>query len=511
MKKYYLFILFLISFNLVSAQLSPQSKKITEKFFKEYEELENITPALKKKKGYTNYKELIEFLNNISTTHPDKISLKYIGESAKGKKIPIMFLSNNSLNQQKLNIWMQGGLHGDEPAGTEAMLYLIHTLLNDSKYTYLLDKIDLAILPMANIDGFLKNNRYAANGLDLNRDHTKLMAIETRLIKDAFVQFNPDVALDFHEYRPYRKDFAQLSTFGICSAYDVMFHNSSNLNIPENIRIMIDTLFTKNAKDELDKINLRHRNYMKSEKISGEIHFSQGTTTARSSSNSFALNNVFASLFEIRGVGIAKTSFKRRVNSGLTLALSYLKTSYNNTDLIKEQIEIANGMSNEIIVKIDKSMYSDKIQVIDIDTNELIELDVMMRDAKKPIVKLKRVRPQGYIIKKEYSLIISKLKNLGIEMSQIQNDTVIDINKYLIKDYNDNFLVYEKMKLQEVKSELVDDVIQFSKGDYIIYMKQRRSNLIAELMEPEAPNSFVSFGLIKTSIDDVLPIFRLKK
>ena len=221
MKKYYLFILFLISFNLVSAQLSPQSKKITEKFFKEYEELENITPALKKKKGYTNYKELIEFLNNISTTHPDKISLKYIGESAKGKKIPIMFLSNNSLNQQKLNIWMQGGLHGDEPAGTEAMLYLIHTLLNDSKYTYLLDKIDLAILPMANIDGFLKNNRYAANGLDLNRDHTKLMAIETRLIKDAFVQFNPDVALDFHEYRPYRKDFAQLSTFGICSAYDL--------------------------------------------------------------------------------------------------------------------------------------------------------------------------------------------------------------------------------------------------------------------------------------------------
>ena len=32
MKKYYLFILFLISFKLVSAQLSPQSKKITEKF-----------------------------------------------------------------------------------------------------------------------------------------------------------------------------------------------------------------------------------------------------------------------------------------------------------------------------------------------------------------------------------------------------------------------------------------------------------------------------------------------
>ena len=168
-------------------------------------------------------------------------------------------------------------------------------------------------------------------------------------------------------------------------------------------------------------------------------------------------------------------------------------------------------MSNEIVVTSVKSIYSDNIEAIEIDTNELIELNVTMRDAKKPIAKLVRLRPQGYIIKKEYSSIISKLKNLGVEMNVIQNDTIIDVNKYLIKDYNDNFIVYEKMKLQEVKSELVDDIIEFSKGDYIIHMKQRRSNLIAELMEPEAPNSFVSFGLIKTSIDDVLPIYRLKK
>ena len=75
MKKYYLFILFLIRFNLFYAKLSPQSKKITEKFFKEYEELENITPALKKKKGYTNYKELLEFLNN---SIEKKINIKKI-------------------------------------------------------------------------------------------------------------------------------------------------------------------------------------------------------------------------------------------------------------------------------------------------------------------------------------------------------------------------------------------------------------------------------------------------
>ena len=42
------------------------------------------------------------------------------------------------------------------PASTESLLYLIHLILEDADYKYLLDKIELAILPMANIDGFLK-------------------------------------------------------------------------------------------------------------------------------------------------------------------------------------------------------------------------------------------------------------------------------------------------------------------------------------------------------------------
>ena len=167
---------------------------------------------------------------------------------------------------------MQGGLHGNEPASTESLLYMLHMLMVNDDFKYLLEKIELAILPMANIDGFLKNDRYAANGLDLNRDHTKLMAPETKASKKEFANFDPHIALDFHEYRPFRKDFAQLSTFGISNPYDVMFLHTGNLNVPENIRKIIDTLFVKNASKELDKLGLMNRHYMKSEKYKGEIH-----------------------------------------------------------------------------------------------------------------------------------------------------------------------------------------------------------------------------------------------
>ena len=41
---------------------------------------------------------------------------------------------------------------------------------------------------MANIDGSIKQNRYASNGLDLNRDQTKLMAIESVSLSNKLLQ-----------------------------------------------------------------------------------------------------------------------------------------------------------------------------------------------------------------------------------------------------------------------------------------------------------------------------------
>ena len=496
----------------VSAQLNQEPKKITKKFFSELNNLENITPALKKKKGFTNYKELLTYIEEKVLKYPEIVSSNFIGESQKGKKIPIIYIKNkNNNDEKKIKVWMQGGLHGNEPASTESLLYLIHLILEDADYKYLLDKIELAILPMANIDGFLKNDRYAANGLDLNRDHTKMMAPETKASKVAFANFDPHIALDFHEYRPFRKDFAQLSSFGIANPYDVMFLHTGNLNVPENLRYIIDTLFVKNAKKSLDKLSLRHRHYMKSEKYKGEIHFSTGSNTARSSSNFYALNNGIATLFEIRGVGIGKTSFKRRINSGLAVGFSFLKTAYDNSLFIFDEIARANTYSNDIVLEHKRSIYTDVVKAIDIESNELIDFETTMHSSKDSHAISKRDRPVAYIIKKNDFGFIEKLKDVGVEYVEIQKDTMIYSGSYRIVDYNDNFKVYEKMKMQSVSTLIEYKDNMFTYGDIFISMNQKRSNLIAELLEPEAPNSYVSFGIIKTSINSQLPIYRIKK
>jgi len=492
------------------AQISPQSKKVTNAFFPDFETLEATTPAFQKKKGFTNYKELITFLTALVDQHPERIVLTYIGESQKGKEIPFVRLTNPNTTP-KIKVWMQGGLHGNEPASTEGMLYLLDKLLNDESYSQLLDEIDLGIIPMANIDGYLKQNRYAANGLDLNRDQTKLMAPETVLIKQAFSAFNPEVGLDFHEYRPYRKDYAQFSNFGITALYDAMFLYSGNLNVPENLRSLTDNLFVKNAEKRLEENNLRHHEYVSTSKYGGEIHFNQGSTNARSSATNIALTNTVSTLFEIRGVGIGRTSFKRRTYITFLMAISYMETAAANSELVKKEIQKAVEHQNQAVVTSTKSIYKDSIQAIDLDSNKVIDLEVTIRDGLQAIPKLIRNRPSAYLIDANQTELIVKLKILGVTVETLDTDQSIEVQTYKVTTFNRDTKKYEKMNLQSVETALSTKTIQFPKGTFKVGMNQRKSNIIIEVLEPEAPNSFVSFGVLKTEMNQTLPIYRITK
>ena len=119
----YLFYTFLFVLP-IYGQFNPQNDEITKKFFPD-SVLDIHTPAFSKK-GFTNYDDLMVYLNKLVAEHPNEISLSFIGESQKNKKIPMVVLNkDNGKEKEKIKVWFQGGLHGDEPAGTETMLFLI--------------------------------------------------------------------------------------------------------------------------------------------------------------------------------------------------------------------------------------------------------------------------------------------------------------------------------------------------------------------------------------------------
>lgn len=507
MKKPYLLLLSLAAFVLMS-QFSPQSSKITALFFPDKQDLPEVTPALKKQKGFTDYKEMMAFLDQLRSEFPQYLSYSYLGASKKGLQIPIVALRSDAPGP-KIRVWLQGGLHGDEPASTEAMLYLLYDLLHDSSRHALLDKLELAVVPMANIDGYQKQQRLNAEGLDLNRDQTKLMAAETPALTKAFTAFDPQVALDFHEYRPFRRDFAKLSTFGVTSAYDVMFLYSGNLNVPENLRQYTRTAFVDPTRLKLDAAGLTHHDYFSSSTQLGDIHFNQGSSNARSSATNYALQNCISTLFEVRGVGLGRTSFKRRIHTGYLIALSYLEIAAHQPVEIRQQLATADASAASIAVRMKSKEYVDSLLFIDLETSTKIKLAASIRDAWQAKATLLRPRPTAYLLDASESALIEKVAAFGIAFEQLAEAHSYQVAQYTVIDYSSPAAKYEKMRLQQVRTRLDTLTKSFPAGSYFISMQQSGIHILPELLEPEAPNSFVSFGLLPTELNAALPIYRL--
>ena len=487
-------------------QFNPQNDEITKKFFPD-SELDIHTPSFSKK-GFTNYDDMMLYLNKLVAEHPKVITLSFIGESQKNKKLPMVVLNKDNGNE-KVKVWFQGGLHGDEPAGTETMLFLLDKLLNDPDYAYLLEKITLSIVPMANIDGYEKLDRYAANGLDLNRDQVKLICKESNFLKKAFSDYGAEVAVDFHEYRPFRKEFGLLGTDGICSIYDAMFMHSGNLNLPQNLREYTTNVFVGNAKKVLEFNNFLFRDYIASVKHNNEVYFNQCTTEARSSTTSYALTNCISALIEIRGVNLQKTSFKRRIKTTFLIATSFLKTVYDDATKIKEVLSISNNTKTEnLVVVANKPQEVQTIRAISLKDNSEISIDVKVNNALKCTPVLERKRPIAYLILPEQKILADKLIILGLKVEELNQDKKIKVEAYTVSSIYVNPDEEEGYNSQKAETSISNIEKSFPKGTFIVYLDQKNSKIASEVLEPESENGFVKFETIKVIKNQELPIYR---
>jgi hypothetical protein len=64
---------------------------------------------------------------------------------------------------------------------------------------------------------------------------------------------------------------------------------------------------------------------------------------------------------------------------------------------------------------------------------------------------------------------------------------------------------------QKVKTEVQTQSLALPKGTYFVDMNQENASLAIEVLEPEAANGFIRFGLLPTQLNAVLPIYRYLK
>ncbi|KMQ64830.1 hypothetical protein ACM46_11455 [Chryseobacterium angstadtii] len=486
---------------------NPQSKKVTETFFPEFSQ-EITTPAFQKKKGFTKYKEMMSFLQNLGSKHKNIMKLSFVGESQKGKKIPLVILNKTSTVEDKIKIWIQGGIHGNEPASTEGVLYLIQELLENPEYSQLLDKLEIGIIPMANIDGYEMQERTAANGMDLNRDQTKLTVPESIYLKQAFSDFNAEVALDFHEFHPFRTDYLQMGKAGYTVPYDVMFLYSGNLNVPGSLRELTENTFVKNAEKFLAEHQLSAHDYFTTSKDNGYTVFNLGSINARASATSYALSNCVSSLIEVRGIDIGRTSFKRRIATTFFIAVSYMQSAVQEKEKLRSILKEAQQENKDVIIRSSRKPTQKELDFIDLSTNKIVTEEVNIRNAlrSKPI--LTRPMPTAYLILPSEKKMIEKLKILGVKVVQTQQPEKLEVENYIVTRYKKAAVKFEGTFEQTLSTENHSVTKDFPAGTYIVYTNQKNKGLVFETVEPEADNGFAAYGVLKAALGDELPVYR---
>jgi predicted deacylase len=121
--------------------------------------------------------------------------------SEEGRAINYLYLSDQTVNSTKLKVYIQAAIHGDEPAGDQSVMALLGKMdANQTWAASLLETMDIKILPRYNVDGVAYFQRQLASNLDGNREHLKLDRQQSRDIKQAFMDYNPHISIDMHEF-----------------------------------------------------------------------------------------------------------------------------------------------------------------------------------------------------------------------------------------------------------------------------------------------------------------------
>ena len=123
--------------------------------------------------GYRSFDEIEQVLQKFVTDYPAIASLEEYGQSANGRSLYALKISDNvAENETEPELMLTASTHGDELITVEVLVRLVEKMLvgygTNDRFTDMVDNVELFIIPVVNPDGFVRQSRYA-NGADPNR------------------------------------------------------------------------------------------------------------------------------------------------------------------------------------------------------------------------------------------------------------------------------------------------------------------------------------------------------
>ena len=518
---------------------SKRSSETTDEILETYYNIEEIkgyiipdTPYFNNRMGsltFTTNKEIVDFLDE-KDEDCEYLYVFELGKTPSGYSIPIAVFTKDELasditfekaakqiraqgERDIIMIW--GGLHGNEPSGTEGNLAFISEMCTDYGEEVLGDTNigAIVVVPRLNPEGYYEFTRDTPNpGTDItniNRDYFALTNIETELVTKAYQLLQPTLTVDCHE-APGNPEWSSGEL--LTDIYDIGISHAPQMNSP---------LFDGAAATQGDRsivnnpMDVIERNVVETLADIGFTSYHHDIASDPTHATHYSgINGAMAFTIEVIGIDMGNTSILRRTNaqlSGIKALIGevlnsngeYAEFVYAARDSLAQKAQKYDG-ETAVVLSHKRSRQDDTALVLN---QPIIGADATVRVEENPIeyfyidvaVRYRRL-PTAYVIAKNLASIdsiLSLLDKQGVAYFELPANTTL-----LLQQYSGS-------KTEATLDEAKD--VTFSSGAYIIPVDGHRAYVTALLFEPDNTDSGTnsnSTSIVQMGYADVTDVYR---
>ncbi len=512
------------------------------------------TPAQERQyAAFTRYDDVVGFLSRLQALDP-RIKVYAVGKTLEnasedrvGRDILCVVVSEPRLAGDKIMVQLQASHHGNEQSGPDALLQLLAGIA-DRKLDSLLERMDLVVFPQINPYGNENNVRVNEQGLDMNRDHSKVEAPEVEALHRVFSALYPEVTFDMHEKGDayYRINVGTVTNLNIDPRIGEYSHR---VILPAAFKLAGETpaheYLIQTTMDDLPSSGAVPEGLANP---SAEI-FRFSTTDVNDGRNSFGIFNTFSFIQEIAGDGSIE-QYRDRSRWAFEGLMAFLKTVFASSREIKD----LTAQCRADLVSRSRSL----------DAKNLVHLrTIYARDPRQPVLKLKTfakeeagvfataardikagdpvnrgdlvrlgrtprvveteianwfprleslvtcARPLGYVVPAARRDVIGLLLKLGVKVYSFDRGGELAVEASRVDDIIQGTEDY--IPPQRIKVSLRPLQVPVQRGDCYVPLNQLAANLVPLLLEPQSDLGLIRFRSFNLGVekDDIFPIYRV--
>ncbi|MCX8104596.1 MAG: M14 family metallopeptidase [Ignavibacterium album] len=478
----------------------------------------------------SDYEETMNYFQKLDNAS-EYADLFGFGRSPQGRDLNCLLVTkeNKTLIEQRIGegkkplekatLLIINGIHSGEIEGKDASMILLREILITKEKEYLLDSINLLVVPIFNVDGHERKSKYnrinqngpeemgwrtTAQNYNLNRDWMKADSPEMQSMLVLISTWHPDFIIDTH------------TTDGADYQYSVTYQVERFANIDSQLGSWLSEKFVPYLEDKVTQKGFLIFPYVSLKNWSAGLDsgITDWASSPRLSTGYFALRNRPSLLVETHMIkpykervyatkAVLETTFEFLRNNSkeiLTLNQNADRNSVKNFHYDKKFLPIKFNLSEKFDDVIFKGYEYKK------EPSEISGTDKIVYTNNPKEFKLKFYRdvivadsiqiPDYYIIPAEWSALVDRMAFHGIQFFKSDYDTIVTVERYRFKNVKFSNNSYEGRQRVSFEVESFEEEVNIPAGSLIIPTNQRTIKIIAHLLEPKCEDSFVQWGFM---------------